>query len=279
MVNGSPASRSGQPRGSKTPRTELQTRDSMSFDPHPIDLLAQSCLLIEEVALQRLSNPIPQAPALQESRTDHGLTNPHPLLAPANSVTLFNLRRAEQGTHPPLLQHPPQVQDRQGQGSFGNTLRFSIFVFLNVKNHQIWKRKEFGHVKHLHSLYSRVSYRVDTAAKTRKTATRTASHFGQGRDHPRPLHSAGRWPPRQGTDSAHAWPAGWNRPRRAAYTWRRLPQRQTPPDAPAPAAPRRAGQPKSRAAEASDLWPNLSPSTLYRGRFPEGSQPRFRTGW
>lgn len=34
----------------------MDTRGSMSFDPHPIDQLALSCLLIEGVALWRLFN-------------------------------------------------------------------------------------------------------------------------------------------------------------------------------------------------------------------------------
>lgn len=53
---------------------------------------------------------------------------------------------------------------------------------------------------------------------------------------------------RRGPDSAHAWPDGRDRPRRAAYTWRLLPLRPTPPYAPAPASPMRVGGPRAQAA-------------------------------
>lgn len=49
MVNGSPAPWSDQPRNraTKDRASYLATRSSLSFDPHPIDQLAQNCLLVE----------------------------------------------------------------------------------------------------------------------------------------------------------------------------------------------------------------------------------------
>lgn len=82
----------------------------------------------------------------------------------------------------------------------------------------------------------------------KKTATGTASHFSRGWEAPWAFALRRQVAFRRGPDSAHAWPAGRDRPRRAAYTWRRLPLRQTPPYAPAPASPRRVGGPRSPAA-------------------------------
>ena len=82
----------------------------------------------------------------------------------------------------------------------------------------------------------------------KKTAMGTASHSSQGWEAPRAFALRSQVASRRGPDSAHAWPAGRDRPRRAASTWRRLPLRQTPPYAPAPASPRRAGGPRTQAA-------------------------------
>lgn len=74
----------------------------MSFDPHPIDRLALSCLLIEGVALLKLPSP---SPSLHPGwRT--GISTK---LGPKNRPHAnFSLRLAEQG-NPALLQHTPQV--------------------------------------------------------------------------------------------------------------------------------------------------------------------------
>lgn len=53
-------------RNSKDRAPYLDTRGSLSFDPHPIDRLALSCLLIEGVALPRLPAPPPTSMAAGE---------------------------------------------------------------------------------------------------------------------------------------------------------------------------------------------------------------------
>lgn len=88
----------------------------------------------------------------------------------------------------------------------------------------------------------------NTEDKKKKTATGAASHFSQDWEAPWAFALRRQVAFRRGPDSAHAWPAGRDRPRRAAYTWRRLPRRQTPPYAPAPASTRRVGGPTSPAA-------------------------------
>lgn len=83
----------------------------------------------------------------------------------------------------------------------------------------------------------------------KKIAMGTASHSSQSREAPQAFALRRQVASRRSPDSAHAWPAGRDRPGRAAYTWRRLPLGQTPPYTPAPASPRRVGGSRTQAAE------------------------------
>lgn len=157
---------------------------------------------------------------------------------------------------------------------------FTICACFLIRNHQsCWTMKELVLVKHFHSFHSRVRHRVSPVMKIRKTAKGTDSHFSQGREAPQAFALRRQVASRRGPDSAHAWPAGRDRPGRAAYTWRRLPPGQKPPYAPAPASSWQMGGPRTQAAGTvtyGQVWaprPFQLPAAVLRdlaGQVPRG---------
>lgn len=116
-VNGSPASRSDQPRAREIPRTELphlDARGSLSFDPHPIDLLARSCLLTEGVATPETAQPLPQPPSPVGEQVEALSTAPRTSPTPTSQS---ETGRARQPSSPPA-HSPSPSRNRLGGNIF-----------------------------------------------------------------------------------------------------------------------------------------------------------------